>query len=54
MPRGCAGWTIRSAPSTRTDAGTSADLLILGGNPLDDVGNLTRVEAVLMGGERVV
>ena len=36
------------------DADTSADLPTLGGNPLDDVGNLTRVEAVLMGGERVV
>jgi imidazolonepropionase-like amidohydrolase len=36
------------------EAGKAADLLVLGGNPLDDVGNLTRVGAVLMGGERVV
>jgi imidazolonepropionase-like amidohydrolase len=36
------------------DAGKAADLLVLDGNPLDDVGNLTRVAAVLMGGERVV
>jgi imidazolonepropionase-like amidohydrolase len=34
--------------------GKEADLLVLEGNPLDDVGNLTRVAAVLMGGERVV
>lgn len=37
----------------RVDA-QDADLLVLDGNPLDDVGNLTRVAAVLMGGERVV
>jgi len=36
------------------DAGKAADLLVLEANPLDDVGNLTRVVAVLMGGERVV
>ena len=36
------------------DVGKEADLLVLEGNPLDDVGNLTRVVAVLMGGERVV
>jgi imidazolonepropionase-like amidohydrolase len=36
------------------DVGKAADLLVLDGNPLDDVGNLTRVAAVLMGGERVV
>ena len=36
------------------DTGKAADLLVLDGNPLYDVGNLTRVVAVLMGGERVV
>ena len=36
------------------DAGKAADLLVLDGNPLDDVGNLTRVAAVLLGGQRVV
>jgi imidazolonepropionase-like amidohydrolase len=36
------------------EAGKAADLLVLDGNPLDDVGNLTRVAAVLVGGERVV
>ena len=36
------------------EPGKAADLLVLDGNPLDDVGNLTRVAAVLLGGERVV
>ena len=36
------------------EAGKEADLLLLGGNPLDDVGNLRQVRAVLKGGERVV
>jgi imidazolonepropionase-like amidohydrolase len=36
------------------ETGKAADLLVLDGNPLEDVGNLTRVAAVLMGGERVV
>jgi imidazolonepropionase-like amidohydrolase len=36
------------------EAGKAADLLVLDGNPLVDVGNLRRVSAVLKGGERVV
>jgi len=35
-------------------AGKDADLLLLDGNPLDDVSNLTRVAAVFKSGERVV
>jgi imidazolonepropionase-like amidohydrolase len=35
------------------EAGKEADLLILAENPLDEVGNLTGVLAVLKAGERV-
>ena len=35
------------------EAGKAADLLVLDGNPLDDPRHLTRVAAVLLGGERV-
>ena len=30
--------------------GKSADLLVVGGNPLDDIGNLRHVERVMNGG----
>lgn len=32
------------------DPGKSADLLVVGGNPLDDIGNLRHVERVMKGG----
>jgi imidazolonepropionase-like amidohydrolase len=36
------------------EPGKVADLAVLGGNPLDDMFNLTRVDRVFVGGEEVV
>lgn len=49
---------IRFASSTasevdfgRIEVGMTADLLLLAGNPLDDVGNTRRIEGVMVGGQ---